>query len=222
MDIEGLGEKQAERFLSDGLIAGLADIYELDAERLLELEGFGEVSARNLLQAIERSKEQPFNRVLYGLGIPGIGYVNARALTGQFRSIDALIAASPEEVAETPGIGPVLAATIVETLSEDVTRELIERLRRHGLSLMEEGPGPGESQGPLAGKTLVLTGTLPNLTREAATERIEAAGGKVTGSVSKKTDYLVAGADPGTKLAKAEKVGTEVLDEAELVKLLEA
>ncbi len=221
MDIEGLGEKQAERFLSGGLIAGLADIYELDAERLLELEGFGEISARNLLEAVERSKEQPFNRVLYGLGIPGIGYVNARALTRQFRTVDALIAASPEEVAETPGIGPVLAETIVETLSEDVTRELIERLRRHGLNLEEEGPADQGETGPLAGKTLVLTGTLPSLTREVATERIEAAGGKVTGSVSKKTDYLVAGDDPGTKLAKAEKAGTEVLDEAGLVKLLE-
>ncbi len=220
MDIEGLGEKQAERFLADGLISGLADIYELDADRLLDLEGFGEVSARNLVEAIERSKQQPFTRVLYGLGIPGIGYVNARALTGQFRSMEALLEASPEAIEETPGIGPVLAQTIAETLSEDATREQIRRLRAHGLKMEEEGPAPAAASGPLAGKTLVLTGTLPNLTRDDATERIEAAGGKVTGSVSKKTDYVVAGADPGTKLAKAEKAGTEVLDEDGLLKLL--
>jgi DNA ligase (NAD+) len=221
MDIEGLGEKQAERFLTGGLIENIADIYELDAERLLELEGFGEVSAGNLLDAIERSKEQPFTRVLYGLGIPGIGYVNARALTNQFRTVDALLAASPEEIEQTAGIGPILAQTIAETLSEDATRELIERLRAHGLSMEEEGPAPGTAEGPLTGKTLVLTGTLPDLTREEATARIETAGGKVTGSVSKKTDYVVAGEDPGSKLAKAEQLGTEVLDEAGLLSLLD-
>ena len=221
MDIEGLGEKQAAGFLADGLIASVADIFELDAERLTEREGFGEVSAHNLLAAIERSKEQPFSRVLYGLGIPGIGFVNARALTGQFRTMDALLGAPPEEIEKTPGIGPVLAETIAETLSEEATRELIERLRGHGLKMEEEGPSAEEVDGPLKDRTLVLTGTLPNLTREDATERIEAAGGKVTGSVSKKTDYVVAGEDPGTKLAKAEKVGTEVLDEDGLLRLLE-
>ena len=220
MDIEGLGEKQAEHFLADGLIHSVADIYELDEEQLTVREGFGEVSARNLLQAIERSKGQPFNRVLYGLGIPGIGYVNARNLTAHLRTIDALLAASPEEIEETPGIGPVLASTIAETLSEETTRELIERLRAHGLKLEEEGPAPA-ADGPLAGKTLVLTGTLANLTREEAGERIELAGGKVTGSVSKKTDYVVAGADPGSKLAKAEELGTDVLDEDGLLALLE-
>jgi DNA ligase (NAD+) len=221
MDIEGFGEKQAETFLSDGLITSLADIYELRPEQLLDREGYGEVSVRNLLEAIERSKEQPFHRVLYGLGIQGIGYVNARALTGQFRSMEALLAATPEEIEQTAGIGPVLAETIVETLSEDATRELIDRLRAHGLAMEEEGPPPDAADGPLSGKTLVLTGTLPNLTREDATERIEAAGGRVTGSVSKKTDYVVAGTDPGSKLAKAEKAGTEVLDEAGLLSLLE-
>ncbi len=222
MDIEGLGEKQAYRFLADGLIASVADIYELDEERLAGREGFGELSTRNLLEAIERSKGQSFARVLYGLGVPGIGFVNARALTGQFRSIDALLAASPEEIEKTPGIGPILARTIAETLIEESTRELIERLRAHGLQMQEEGPAPDEVDGALAGRTLVLTGALPNLTREEAIERIEAAGGKVTGSVSKKTDYVVAGADPGTKLAKAEKLGTPVLDEDGLLALLDS
>ncbi len=222
MDIEGLGEKQAAGFLAGGLIASVADIYELDGQRLTGREGFGEVSARNLLAAIERSKQQPFFRVLYGLGIPGIGFVNARALTGQLRSIDALLAATPEEIEKTPGIGPILAQTIAETLAEENTRALIERLRGHGLRMEEEGPAPDEAEGPLEDRTLVLTGTLPNLSREEATERIEAAGGKVTGSVSKKTDYVVAGADPGTKLAKAEKLGIEVLDEDGLLSMLES
>jgi DNA ligase (NAD+) len=220
MDIDGFGEKQAYRFLSDELIRDVADIYELDEERLTGLDGFGEISARNLLAAIEGSKEAPFFRVLYALGVPGIGYVNARALAGQFRSMEALMDASPEEIEETPGIGPILARTIAETLSEDRTRELIERLRGHGLKMEGEEPPPG-TEGKLAGLTFVLTGTLPDLSRERATEMIEAEGGKVTGSVSKKTDYLVAGSEPGSKLAKAEQLGVEVIDEDRLVELLE-
>ncbi len=221
MDIDGFGEKQSQRFLADGLIANMADIYELTAERLGELEGFGEVSARNLVQAIDASRERPFHRVLFALGVPGIGLVGARALAAHFRTVDALMAASPDEIVEVPGIGPILAETIADTLAEERTRELIERLRGHGLRMEEEGPAPG-SEGPLAGKTFVVTGTLPSLSREAATERIEAAGGKVTGSVSKRTDYLLAGANAGTKLAKAEQVGTEVIDVARLLELLGA
>jgi DNA ligase (NAD+) len=220
MEIDGLGEKQAERFLSEGLIRDVADIYRLTEDQLVGLEGFGEISARNLLASIERSKDTPFFRVLYALGIPGIGYVNARALGAQLRSMDALIAASPEEILETPGIGPILADTIAETLSEERTRELIERLREHGLKMEEEGPPPG-SDGKLAGLTFVLTGTLPDLSRERATEMIEAEGGKVTNSVSKKTSYLVAGADPGSKLAKAQDAGVEVVDRDRLLELLE-
>jgi len=221
MDIEGLGEERALAFLEGGLIASTADIYELTQETLTGLEGFGELSARNLVESIERSKGQSFHRVLYGLGIPGIGFVNARALTRHLRTMDALLAASPEEIEQTPGIGPILARTIAATLSEEATRELIERLRGHDLQMVDDGPDPRAGQGPLHGKTLVLTGTLPELTREDATERIEAAGGKVTGSVSKKTDYVVAGEEAGTKLAKAEQLGTEVLDEAGLLALLD-
>jgi DNA ligase (NAD+) len=220
MDIEGLGEERVFQFLRDGVIDGIAGIYDLDAEKLQDLEGFADISARNLVDAVERSKERPFSRVVFGLGIPGIGFTNARALTRHFRTIDRLLEASPEEIAEVPGIGPILADGIAETLSESATRELIARLRDHGLQFEEEGPDPREGEGPLAGKTVVLTGTLPNLTREEATERVEAAGGKVTGSVSKKTDYVVAGADPGSKMAKAEKLGTDVLDEDGLLALL--
>jgi DNA ligase (NAD+) len=204
--------------MNEGLVRNPADLYELTVERLTALEGFGEVSARNLVAAVEASKEVPFFRVLYGLGIQSVGYVNARNLAQRFRSIDALMAASPEEVAETPGIGPVVADLVAEALREDSLRELIARLRAAGLSFEQEGPPPGK--GPLAGKTFVLTGTLPTLTREEATERILAAGGRVTSSVSRNTDYLVAGDSPGSKLEKAERLGTEVLDEAGLVTLL--
>ncbi|MGI8585584.1 MAG: NAD-dependent DNA ligase LigA [Thermoleophilaceae bacterium] len=218
MDIDGFGEKQAERFLSEGLISDVADVYELTSERLEALEGFGAVSAGNLVEAIERSKAQPFSRVLFALGIPGIGFVNARALADQFRWIDALLAADAEAIAQTAGIGPVLAATIAETLAEERTRKLLERLRAHGLS-MEQEEGAAVA-GPLAGKTLVLTGAFPTLSREEATERVEAAGGKVTGSVSGRTDFVVAGADPGSKLERARKTGTEVIDEERLLALL--
>ena len=220
MDIDGLGEKQAERFLSEGLIRDVADIYELTEDRLVELEGLGELSARNLLAAIEGSKEVPFFRVLYALGIPGIGYVNARALAAQLRSMDALLAATPEQIVETPGIGPILAETIAETLAEERTRDLIERLRGHGLKMEEEGRPPS-AVGRLAGLTFVLTGTLPDLSRERAGEMIEAAGGKVNNSVSKRTSYVVAGAQPGSKLAKAEEAGVEVIDKERLMELLE-
>jgi DNA ligase (NAD+) len=220
MDIEGLGEERVLQFLREGVIDGIAGIYDIDEERLVELERFGPGSARNLVEAIRRSKSQPFHRLLFGLGIHGVGGVNARALASHFRTIDALLEATPEQIEEVPGIGPILAEQIAETLSESATRELIERLRAAGLTLEEEGPAAGEVEGPLVGKTVVLTGTLPDLTREDAKERIEAAGGKVTGSVSKKTDYVVAGADPGSKLAKAEKLGVEVIDAAGLLELL--
>jgi len=218
MDIDGLGEENARRFLEEGLIDSFADIYDLTVERLVELERFGETSAGNLVRAIERSKEQPFHPVLYALGLPGIGFVNARNLARHFRSMDALLEASEEQLTEVEGMGPVLARTVHETLAEERVRELIETLRRHGLTMEEESPAP-PSEGPLVGKTVVLTGTLPNLTRPDATALIEAAGGKVTGSVSKNTDYLVAGADPGTKLTKAQELGTEILDEPGLLEL---
>jgi DNA ligase (NAD+) len=219
MDIDGLGEENARRFLDLGLIDNMAGIYNLTVERLTELDGFGEVSARKLVGAIEDSKQQPFHLVLYALGIPGIGFVNARNLARHLRSMDALLEASEEELTGVEGMGPIMAKTVHETLSEERTRKLVERLRDHGLQMEEEGPAP-PAEGPLVGKTVVLTGTMPNLTRPEATARIEAAGGKVTGSVSKKTDFLVAGGDPGSKLTKAQELGTEVLDEDGLLALL--
>jgi len=222
MDIEGLGEKNVMRFLDEELITDPASIYDLTAERIAELEGFGETSARALMTEIERSTERPFGLVLYALGLPGIGYVNANAIADHFGSIDALLTADADAITEVEGIGPVLAEQLQDELSEDAVRELIERLRERGLNFELTAAERRAEGGPLEGKTFVLTGTLPDLSRDEATKLIRNAGGKVTGSVSKKTDYLVAGDSPGTKLAKAEEVGTEILDENRLRKLLGA
>jgi DNA ligase (NAD+) len=158
--------------------------------------------------------------VLFALGIEGVGEVTGRNLAARFRTIEALQEASPEAIAETPGIGPIVAGLIHDQLADEQMRALIEDLRAQGLQFEEEGPPPGE--GVLSGKTLVLTGTLPTLTREQATERIMAAGGKVTSSVSKKTDYVVAGDAAGSKLAKAERLEVPVIDEEGLEALLES
>ena len=220
MDIEGLGEKNVMRFLDEGLITDPASIYDLTAERIAELEGFGETSANALMREIEGSKESPFGRVLYALGLPGIGWVNAAAIAEHFGSIDALIAADAEAITEVEGIGPVLAESLREELADDAVLELIARLRERGLRFEVTAAERRAESGSLDGKTFVLTGTLPELSRDEATRLIRAAGGKVTGSVSKKTDYLVAGDSPGTKLAKAEEVGTEVIDEGGLRDIL--
>ena len=219
MDIEGLGEKQVAALQKLGLVRTAGDFYRLAPEQFMELEGYGEVSAQNLVRAIEASKDRPFGRVLFAIGIEGVGFVTGRNLAQQFRSIDALLAATPEQIAATPGIGPIVAGLIAEQLEGEQMRELIADLRTLGLRFEQEGAPPGE--GPLQDQTFVLTGTLPDLTREEATERILAAGGRVTSSVSKKTSYVVAGDSPGSKLEKAERLGVAVLDEAALLALLE-
>jgi DNA ligase (NAD+) len=220
LEIEGLGEKNAYRFLQEGLISDAADIFDLTAERIAELDGFGRISAENLMEEIEEAKQMPFSRVLFALGIPGIGFVNAESLAEHFGTMDALLEAQPEEIERAEGIGPVLAEQIYEELSEDRTRALIERLRKAGLRMELDASERRQAGGPLDGKTLVLTGTLPDLSREQATKLIRRAGGKVVNSVSKKTDYLIAGDSPGSKLAKANEFGTEVIDEDELRKLI--
>ncbi len=221
MDIEGFGEKGVSRFYNEGLVRTLPDIFRLTTEQLEQLEGFQHRSAENLVRSIEASKRQPFHRVLYGLGIPGIGAVNARALASHFGSMDALLGVSDEEILEVEGIGPVLAALIRETLDEPRNVQLIDELRAAGLN-MEQERAPRTARGGLEGATFVLTGTLDGMSREEATERITAAGGKVTGSVSGKTDYVVAGAEAGSKLERARDLGRPVIDETELERLLAA
>lgn len=220
MEIDGLGEKNLERFLDEGLITDAADIYSLKVDQIAELKGFKETSGKALVDEIQASLEQPFSKVLYALGIRGVGEVNAHSLAEHFGSISALQAAQPEEVEKADGIGPILAVQVVEELAEDRSVELIKRLEQAGLRFELDPSERRSTDGPLADKTLVLTGTLPSLSREDATKMIRLAGGKVTGSVSKKTDYVVAGDNPGSKLAKAESLEVEVLDEQSLRKLL--
>jgi DNA ligase (NAD+) len=216
MDIDGFGEKQAMRFLEEGLIEDVADIYDLTEEQLVGLDRFAETSAKNLLAAIDESRRRPFKRVLYALGLPGVGSVTAEALADHFGLIDALHEADPEAIEEVEGVGPIMAVQIAESLQDEATWGLVEKLKQKGLKLEADASERRQSGGPLEGKTVVLTGTLPELTREEAAALVKAAGGKVTSSVSKKTDYVVAGDNPGSKLAKAEKFETEILDEAAL------
>ncbi|MEJ7797879.1 MAG: NAD-dependent DNA ligase LigA [Solirubrobacteraceae bacterium] len=219
MDIDGLGEKQVSQLQRAGLVRTAADFYRLSAEQLLELDRYGEISARRTIQNIADSRERPFGRVLFAIGLEEVGLVTGRNLAQRFRSIDALLAAGAEQIEQMPGVGPKMAQKIAEQLADEQMRALIADLRGVGVRMQIEGPPPGE--GPLAGSTFVLTGTLPELTREQATERIEAVGGRVTSGVSKKTDYVVAGASPGSKLEKAERLGVSVLDEAGLLGLLQ-
>jgi DNA ligase (NAD+) len=219
MDIDGLGEKQVALLQEKGLVTTAGDFYRLTEEQLIELEGFGEISAKRLVAALEASKERPFARVLFALGIEEVGEVTGRNLAQRFRNIDALQTATPEQIAETAGVGEKMAALISTQLADERMRALIDDLREIGLQFAEDGPAP--SEGPLNGKTLVLTGTLPEWSREQATEHIMAAGGRVTTSVSKKTDYLVAGESAGSKLAKAERLEVPVLDEGALRALLD-
>jgi DNA ligase (NAD+) len=220
MDIDGLGEKQVALLQQRRLVKTAADFYRLRERReeLLELEGFGELSVGNLLDAIDASKQRPFARVLFALGIEEVGEVTARNLAMRFRNIDALLEASVDEIAQTPGIGEKMGLAICTQLHDERMLALIEDLRKIGLRFAEAGPAP--TSGPLAGKTVVLTGTLPALSREQATERIQAAGGRVTSAVSKKTHYVVAGEGPGSKLEKAERLHVRVLDERGLLDLL--
>ncbi len=224
MDIEGLGEELALNFLGQGMIEDVADIYDLREEdlvgRKVGKKNFKEKSARSLVLSIDASRQRPFKRVLYALGLPGVGYVTAEALADHFGAIDALHEADPEAIEEVEGVGPIMAVQIAESLGDDATWALVEKLREKGLRLEADASERRREDGPLAGKTVVLTGTLPELTREEAAAMVKAAGGKVTSSVSKKTDYVVAGDNPGSKLAKAEKFETEILDEAALRELV--
>ena len=230
LDVDGLGSKLIEQLVDRGLVRSLADLYRLDAALLASLDRMGDKSATNLMAALVASKQQPWHRQLYGLGIRHIGEVNAKALAADFCSIDSLAAAAleaPERVAALHGIGPEISASLGQWLRTPANQQLLQDLRSVGLSLeasaseQEAASQAGaDADGVLQGKTLVLTGTLPNLSRSDAKALIEAAGGKVSGSVSKKTDYLVAGEAAGSKLTKAESLGVAVLSEDDLTAML--
>jgi DNA ligase (NAD+) len=218
MDIRGLGYERVRQLLETGLITDVADIYQLDAERLIELDRFAEQSAGQLVAAIEASKARPLSTLLFGLGIRHVGKTVAQLLARRFGTMDALMKATEDEINAVPGVGSAIATAAVAFFAEPRNRDLIERLRRAGLTFRE--PKAASADGALTGKTYVLTGTLPTLSRTQAAELIERAGGRVAGSVSKKTDAVVAGEEAGGKLEKAKELGVEVIDEAELLRRL--
>jgi DNA ligase (NAD+) len=219
LDIEGLGDKLVDQLVEAGLVHTPADIYKLGVDALAGLERMAEKSAANVVAAIEASKATTLARFIYGLGIRHVGETTAKDLARHFGSIDALLAADEKALLEVPDVGPVLAESIARFFAERHNREVIAALRKGGVHWPEAAPQRA-SAGRLAGQTFVLTGTLPGLTREDAKARIEEQGGKVSGSVSRKTSYVVAGADSGSKLSKAVELGIPVLNEAGLLKLL--
>jgi DNA ligase (NAD+) len=220
MDIEGIGEVLASALVDAELVHDVSDLYALTAQQLATLPRMGEKTIANLLAAIERSKSRGLARLLFGLGIRFVGAVNAEIIASHFGSMDAVMAASEAELSEIEGVGPRIAASIELFFAQKPNREMIERLKRAGVEMTAPKRDRARNA-PLAGKTFVLTGTLPSMTRDEASAKITAAGGKVTSSVSRKTDYVVAGSEPGSKLAKAEALGIPVLDEDGLLKLLE-
>jgi DNA ligase (NAD+) len=218
-DIEGVGEQLVRRLWDLGLVRSVPDLYRLTKEQLLELDGFQEKSASNVIASIERSKQIPFRRVLYGLNVPDVGGVTASVLARELGSIDRLLAATIDELQAIDGIGPDRAASIAEWFEDETNRMLVAELRELGLQ-MEAGDEERPVQGPLSGQTYVITGTLENYTRDEAKAALEALGAKVGDSVSKKTAGVIAGEDPGSKLAKAQQAGVPILDERALKRLL--
>lgn len=221
MSIDGLGSKLIDQLVARGLVKTPADLYRLTHEQLADLERMGEKSAANVVKELERSKETTLPRFLYALGIRDVGEATARALAAHFREIDPLLDASAEEIERVPDIGPVVAASVRHFFAEPHNRDVIAALRAAGVNWPRiEATAHTSLDNAFSGKTCVITGTLSGMTREQAQEKILALGGKVSGSVSKKTDYLIAGAEAGSKLVKAEALGVKILDEPEFLRLL--
>jgi DNA ligase (NAD+) len=221
LDIENVGGSTIKKLWDEGIVRSLPDLYRLRMEQLSELEGFAEISASRAYESIQRSKEQPFSRVLFGLNIPKVGWVLARGLALHFRTVEALAAATLEQLEEVEGIGPERAELIAEWFADPDNLALVAELRELGLQLaLADDDRPAE--GPLSGRQYVITGTLENWTREEAKAALEALGAKVSDSVSKKTTGVVVGESPGSKAQKAEKLGVPLLAEADLAALLGA
>lgn len=220
LDVNGVGEKLVLQLVDRGLVHSVGDLYELTIEHLLTLDRMGTKSAEKIIQAIQESKQQPWARVLYGLGIRHVGSVNAQVLTQSFPSVDLLSEATPDAIAQVYGIGSEIAQSVNEWFQNHGNQLLIERLRSTGLQLVGEVGNTPLITTAITGKTFVVTGTLPTLKRDEAKAMIQKAGGKVTDSVSKKTNYLVVGEDAGSKLEKAQSLGVTLLSEAEFLQLL--
>jgi DNA ligase (NAD+) len=215
MDIRGLSYARIEQLIGAGFVQDVADIYDLTVEKLVSLERFAEKSAAQLVEAIAASKQQPLSRLLFGLGIRHVGQTVGEILARHFGSLDAIMQAPVDEIAEVRGIGDIIAQAVHQYFDQPSARELVNKLRAHGLTLTEAKRAAAD--GALRGLTVVITGTLPTLSRSQATSLVEEAGGRVTSGVSKATSFVVAGADPGSKLEKARALGVETIDEAELL-----
>jgi DNA ligase (NAD+) len=219
-DIDGVGEQAVRRLWREGIVTSMPDLYRLTKEQLMELDGYGEISAGNAVAAIEQSKKNfKLHRILAGLNIPQTGWVTARNLAADFGDIDRLMNATQEEIEEVEGIGPDRAEAIAEWFSDEENRKLVEELRELGLNFTA-GDELKPVEGPLTGHTYVITGTLESLTRDEAAKALEAKGAKVSNSVSKKTAGLIVGEEPGSKLKKAQDAGVPILDEKALTRLL--
>ncbi len=219
VEVEGLGDKLVEQLVDAGLVKTLPDLYRLGFAALAQLDRMADKSAQNIVSALEKSKQTTLPRFLFGLGIRHVGETTAKDLARHFGSLDRIMAASTEQLLDVNDVGPVVAQSVRTFFDQPHNREVVEQLRACGLHWDEGEPAERAPQ-PLAGKTFVLTGTFPTLSREQAKERLEAAGAKVAGSVSKKTSYVVAGAEAGSKLDKAVELGVPVLDEAGMLAML--
>jgi len=219
MDIEGIGDKLVEQLDQLGMIKDVSDLYHLKAEAIAGIERMGEKSADNLIKGLEQSKQTTLPRFLFALGIRNVGETTAQTLARHFGTLDALMHANEEALVQVPDVGPVVAQSIVSFFKEKHNRDVVAKLIKAGIQWPEEKAPLPQSQ-TLAGKTFVLTGTLPNMSRNDAKEKLLALGAKVSGSVSKKTDYVVVGADPGSKATRAEELGVPMIDESQLLKLL--
>jgi DNA ligase (NAD+) len=219
VEIEGLGDKLVEQLVDAGVVRTLPDLYRLGLTALAGLERMADKSANNLLEALEKSKQTTLPRFLFGLGIRHVGEATAKELARHFGSLDAVMDATEEQLLEVSDVGPIVAQSIRTFFDQAHNREVVEQLRACGVS-WPEGPPSVRAPQPLSGKTFVITGTLQTLSRDEAKDRVEAAGGKVAGSVSKKTDFVVAGTEAGSKLTKAQELGVAIIDEAALLAML--
>lgn len=223
MDIEGLGTAVVNQLVERGMVNDITELYPLTEEDLITLEKFGPKSSENLVRAIDSTRDRELWRLIHGLGIPQVGAQSAKDLADHFKSLPALTNASEEELVAIDGIGEIVAESIIGFFAQPQNRQIVTDLGRAGLKMEEavsDDPSGGETSLLLSGKTFVITGTLPSMTRDEARGAIEQAGGKVTGSVSKKTSYLLAGESPGSKFRKSESLGVPIIGESELRALL--